>query len=467
VSSASKPTEAALAKALLFLDRLKNRVRQLDSELFPTDASRDVKKLLLTTFDRLAERSNDPRLDPIAFLNVALRLHDFVALLERSSNSLIPWPVVRFCDRIWGELFQSSNLRVFFSTHPYHNYGIMPYSRNLRQALKPVARIGPLWQPDGDILCLLLASLEEDNLPSYANIAHEFGHVAFELHQKHAYRIWKDISRSLADKLSMQNSRILPPDDINSRMTKLHEVLWSITEELVADCVASMLLGHSFFLSLTEMSLKAYANVWSAVLSPAVSAYPSYRFRLETVKERLGFDTFLSAVQAQLNVLISEDESNIVRIAYPEPLTLGQDRFDVVPKEHQFEPALQELLHNNLVELTACLRLFADQMWDHLKQVVPNHMSDIDPNKIAELVLRLEMDTPPNIIPNGTLLGEPASFLNILTASSLYRLSLLTAPSPRIRDDATATVRKVERLANKAIEVSYVQREYNEWSISL
>ncbi len=50
----------------------------------------------------------------------------------------------------------------------------------------------------------------------------------------------------------------------------------------------------------------------------------------------------------------------------------------------------------------------------------------VSPEEVFQLLRRLEMDILPNIIPDNTLLGIPASFSAILNASAIYRIHVLS-----------------------------------------
>jgi hypothetical protein len=83
---------------------------------------------------------------------------------------------------------------------------------------------------------------------------------------------------------------------------------------------------------------------------------------------------------------------------------------------------------------------------------------------VAHLLRRLADDILPNIIPDATLLGTPARFATILNASALYRVSmLLKRDATKGPDEIYRELQKLERLTAKAFEVSYIQRQFNDW----
>ena len=88
----------------------------------------------------------------------------------------------------------------------------------------------------------------------------------------------------------------------------------------------------------------------------------------------------------------------------------------------------------------------------------------VSDEEVSALLLRLAHNVLPNIVPDGTLLGVPATFATILNACALCRANLLlkrdAAKGP---DDVHRELQKLERLTAKAFEVSYVQKQYSIW----
>jgi len=90
-------------------------------------------------------------------------------------------------------------------------------------------------------------------------------------------------------------------------------------------------------------------------------------------------------------------------------------------------------------------------------------ISQLETVEIAKLLLRLQHDIPPNIIPDASLLGKPASFQSVLNASALYRMHLLVNMEEKNADELAHCMGKVERLTAKSFEVTYIQQKYNDW----
>jgi hypothetical protein len=83
---------------------------------------------------------------------------------------------------------------------------------------------------------------------------------------------------------------------------------------------------------------------------------------------------------------------------------------------------------------------------------------------VVQLMHRLECNILPNIIPNNTRFGIPASLATILNASAMYRVHVLASTDKNVgSEDIYRDIQKLERLTAKALEVSYIQHEFNAW----
>jgi hypothetical protein len=85
------------------------------------------------------------------------------------------------------------------------------------------------------------------------------------------------------------------------------------------------------------------------------------------------------------------------------------------------------------------------------------------PYDVAKLIDRLDNHIIPNIVPDVSrpLLGKPASFASVLTASALLRIQVLASTAQGSPEDRFKRLRTLERLTAKALEVSFIQHKYN------
>ena len=175
------PDSLVLAKSIALIQKTKKRVEQVDDAEFPTPSSKEAKVLLLSTLDALADKTFLPAMNPEALYNILINIQGLVEQLEASENAHISWPLVSCCDSLWNQLFPKGEAQIFYSVMTEHNYGISSFSLNLKRLIEivlPPSQIKKILNGQ-TLYCLQLASLEDENLPLYANIGHEFGHALF------------------------------------------------------------------------------------------------------------------------------------------------------------------------------------------------------------------------------------------------------------------------------------------------
>jgi len=105
---------------------------------------------------------------------------------------------------------------------------------------------------------------------------------------------------------------------------------------------------------------------------------------------------------------------------------------------------------------------FLDRCRREILQKFEADFPSINAREVAELLRRLEADILPNMIPDNSLLGVPAHLRAILNASAFYRQYVLLQHG--LKEGCKETfedLQKIERLTAKALEVSYIQRDFN------
>jgi len=467
---------AILGKSLLLHEKLRERVKRVNSEQFPTKASSHAQEMLAHALELLSEAPAAYAPSPSVFHRQVFALHELVHLLESSSCDLISWPVVSYCDDMWKKLFGGEKRHVFFAHTAQHNYGLFRFSRAMYRHTENVLPSSKIdWLRESDLYCLLLASLEEDNIPLYANIAHEFGHVVYDLRMTEVHSLWMPLSRTMQKKMDSQIEERSGGDSLSvlRRKRQTRAALENLVKELTSDVAGAILLGPSFFLSLNEMAWGSDVSKWSVDLVPAlqhITAYPSFEFRLECVRRVSNLTEFCKSVEPELEPLGIVTLSDLGRLfsgICPPPKA---EAVVVRPEPDDDRKVLEEVLTENLSGVREALLGFVNAVADFLRGEFQSKGVAFTPipREVAELILRLKNHVPPNIIPDGTLLGRPADFPSILLAASLYRISLLAAwPSDQAGQRRTTdSLARIERLTAKAFEVSYVQHEYNRWRSS-
>lgn len=279
-----------VAKSVALIEKTKQRVAQIDSTNFPTESSTFAQKLLVDTLDVLGRNAVSPAVAPEALYNALIRFQGLVEDVESSTSEHVSWPLVSYCDHVWVSLFASTGPQIFYSVTREHNYTISSFSSRLAILLKPVLTRSEIDSLVGTktAYCLQLASLEEENLPLYANIGHEFGHAVWWGNEAELLKFFvaaiNPIFRTIQAQLQTLEAHSAP-----RRAVRTVWIIKSIATELFCDLIGLIISGPAFLLSLNEMSWGSNENRWTARLVPVdahITAYPSFRFRMHCLKRQ-------------------------------------------------------------------------------------------------------------------------------------------------------------------------------------
>jgi hypothetical protein len=460
------------SKSLALIQKTKKRVAQVDGTEFPTPNSEIARKLLLITLETLADEKLWPAMNPEALYNVLINIQNLVEQIESSNNEHISWPLVSFCDNFWRQLFPKKDAKIFYSVMKEHNYGIGSFSFRLKSLIEkilPPAEITKILNGE-NLYCLQLASLEDENLPLYANIGHEFGHAFYWAHANEILTILEDecgaVFRDIVAELSKPD-----PSLVNKRANKTIWIIASIATELFCDIIGFMISGPAFLLSLHEMMWGIDQGTWSAHLTPIdvnIKAYPSFRFRLHCL---YNLDRISSFEKESIKVFSGLNKEKIPLMAsYLSTICTdySSDRVEITAVNDPDSDRLiiESAILKYFVQLQETLKAFVSRCWNDFitKEMKEKQFPPTSTEDVFELLHRLENDILPNIIPDKTLLGKPASFNAILNASAFYRIYMLSTVNSGLGTDTIyRDIQKVERLTAKAFEVSYIQREFENW----
>jgi hypothetical protein len=396
-----------------------------------------------------------------------IRLQDLVTAVEASTSDNISWPLVSYCDHFWNLLFSKKDVSIFYSVFKEHNFGISSFSARLRSLLDTLLPPAVIDKMIGThtIYCLQISSLETDNLPSYANIGHEFGHA---LYWEHGTEIVKIVADEAAPVLTALVAS-LPPGSAASASKRCTLIIHRIAMELFCDLVGVLVVGPGFLLSLHEMGWGSSQNTWSLSLSPKdaeTRAYPSFAFRLAAVKGALPADCYKAELPQKLSDAFGAGTPLAsAHLCVTDMVTdHSLDIISATPSVDRDAAPLEATFTKHLTPLKAAL----DKALDRFKKEILSPFTQLPEfapvleQDIYELIRRLEADILPNIIPDGSLLGKPATFAAVLNACALYRMHVLTTRTPTEGPEPMSIkLSKVDRLTAKALEVSYVQHEFN------
>ncbi|HWX20146.1 MAG TPA: hypothetical protein VN578_09615 [Candidatus Binatia bacterium] len=468
----SDPESLVFSKSLALVQKTKKRVVQVDGGEFPTPSSEQARTLLLAALTALGNPAFWPPMNPEALYSSLIQIQTLVEEIEASNNAHIAWPLVSCCDHIWKQFFPSGEAQIFYSVMTEHNYGIGSFSFRLKRLIEkvlPPSEVEKILKGQ-NLYCLQLASLEDENLPLYANIGHEFGHALYRSRKEAILKLLASECDGVY-KLIVSELTRLDPALVQKRKTKTALIIRGIATELFCDLIGFLISGPAFLLSLHEMAWGVDQGTWRAGLTPtaaSIHAYPSYHFRFHCLRKRERTASFEAEANRVFKALEKGDLCEMSSYLSTITADHSADRVEVSafsdPDNDRL--AVESAITKHLGQLKVALEGFVARCWN---EFLTSNMKDkefppVSTEDVFQLLRRLEKDILPNIIPNNTLLGVPASFSAILNASAIYRVHVLsTSDNTSGPDEIYRDIQKVERLTAKALEVSYIQGEFKRW----
>ncbi|MCP4704838.1 MAG: hypothetical protein GY865_09535 [candidate division Zixibacteria bacterium] len=458
---------AILSKSLILASKTVNRLNQIDQYHFPTDSSNDARQLLIDSFIQLQKPENVIAMDPSVLYNRLIALQELCDLIVQSSVDSISWPLVGYCDDIWKSFFDTNNHKIFYSVTPEHNYSIFNFSAyvaSLLDCLLSPTIIKELIKKE--IHCLQLASIEDDNLPLYAIIGHEFGHTVFDRRKSEIFPI---LGNHFIEVINQINKHFIDNEKSQAerRLRRTIEVVKAMAEELFSDLVGSLLMGPAYFLSSFEMSWGYTGSTFRILLAPEainIRAYPSDLFRLNCTKTWTKVEDFCKSADIDFNKLKCSELKQLSKCLSTIPTTNDSDCASVRPKSDIDAAIIRDAIELQITQIKSSFNNFLADAAAQLRSWYPSSIVSLSTNDIGELLLRLQHNILPNIIPDGTLRGKPANLASILNASALLRLQLLATGDSKDQESLARRIGRIERLTAKALEVSFIQDRYNQWA---
>ena len=492
-----QPEDQALSKALALIERTRHRLRQIDSSAYPTDETKIARDVLLASLEQLGSTENwksrspktqQPPVSPQVLYRALIDFQEFVTALESSNLERISWPVVNYCRELWNVLFPKESEKrphVFYSAQSRHNYSIGSFDEHLGQLLRPV--LGSRQEVEGffadaplkgtALFCLRIPLVEDQNLPLYANIGHEFGHALLKHRRAEFNQLWVQEFDGFWKQVIKQFPRIGEA----SVAKRFLQALESFAEELFCDRVGAAISGPAFLLSLQEMLWGSDPELWQVNLRPELSeiaAYPGDAFRIECLREAeslISLPQFITDIckhlahelpqQLPLGLPGQAEAFDLLQLNIVfgvTPSKANDERVEVVPTGDGHAALFLDVFQKVLPNLRDTLRRFAKRCETEILSPIRASFPTLQAGDIASLLVRLHRSVLPNIVPDGTLRGVPAQFSTILNASAIYRACLLSQrhgdDGPEIMD---RQLQKIERLTSKALEVTYIQHDYN------
>lgn len=460
--------DAVYSNCFILADRFIQRLDKLDEAQFPTPATREARILLKTAINLIIKSIPTNHPSPQVVYKVLVELNTMVMAIERSQCTMVSWPIACCFEKLWKEIRQGNKGEVFFSLRYNRNYCIKEFSGELTRRLEFIVEESDrLKLGEIPIYCLSLASCEEDNAPLYSNIAHELGHIICRMYSDKI----NDIKKAKLGALSKQienyiDQKIKPQREKTSRKAIVEAIIENLINEIVSDVLASILMGHSYLLSLNEMSWSDPGNVWSignGGSSGNIDAHPSFSFRISILSSILSFTSEMEKLRK-----IAEEHKTLTMFNFEQytnfllktDYTKGKlTILSTSEKEKQF---LKELFEAFWTDLLSCITAISKQAFYDYRIILKKVAFEVGSwNEIYCLMDRLEHDIPPNVIEDHSMLGKRAPFQSIILAASLYRLTLFSRINSENKEEITKDLVKLDRLASKAIEASFIHMFYS------
>ena len=212
-------------------------------------------------------------------------------------------------------------------------------------------------------------------------------------------------------------------------------------------------------------------NTWHLSLSPKdaeTTAYPSFAFRLASAKNVLPVDNFKNVLKQKfVDSFGTTDSLSSLHLCVTDiPVDHTNDIILVTPATDRDSAFIKSAFQKHLPQIKSAFQKSLDRFEKEILspfKTLPD-FAPVSELHIFDLICRLKADILPNIIPDGSLLGKPATFGAILNACALYRIHMLSTRGGAEGPEAISqNLSKVDRLTAKSLEVSYVQHDFNDW----
>lgn len=301
----------------------------------------------------------------------------------------------------------------------------------------------------------------------YAIIGHEFGHALWNAHEKELAAILVPEIMSLVE-LFKSEFEVLENHSAERRVKRTLWIIKSFATELFCDLVGFLISGPAFLFSLQEMGWGSNDSRWGGnLLSESnITAYPSFRFRIHCVKSRAGITEYEAAAEKSFKRLETPELKQLWSYCNTLVSDHSDDLLALIPESDADSAVISKALSTSFEKLKKALEKFVSRCdTEFFAPLKANTEFDpVQADEVAALLQRLENDVLPNIIPDGSLVGTPARFSATLNASALFRIKVLKYSTLGLdANRAFRNLEKVERLTAKALEVSYIQKEFLKW----
>ena len=249
-----------------------------------------------------------------------------------------------------------------------------------------------------------------------------------------------------------------------NRIKRIKRIITAIGTELFSDLIGAMLFGPAFLISQYELSWGQTKSKWDIILRPdetQIIAYPSDTFRFACTSETVDTKKYYLSSEKDFSKLDSGLQEILKNCLQLIPKEHASDAIRIWPENDDDRKVIQDLLMRNIESMKKAYMKYISECRDFIKKKTDFSKFEFGTDKLALLFERLENDILPNIFPDGTLLGKPATFVTILNASAFYRIYLLNKLQGASPDEIASDINKLNRLTAKSLESTYIQKQFN------
>jgi len=460
---------AALAGLFLKAEEIRTHADRLSLVPFPSERPKDFALFLSNVcrkLQSLIKQGHFDNVDERVITITTIFLVDEVApmlrYVEGASSENTPANLVLPMEKIGERIIKGATFIIRRQWH--YNYAAV----ELRSTLEPRLTSLPAKNEWQDVLRKLRTQvyaisfpyLERDNTALHVSLAHEIGHQVAPsyLSKEDETEVLDELHGEIQKMVTTVTTpdRVQRAEEIGRSLTRAYQLRQAALTELLSDTISAHVFGPSVLFALYEI-----ASLSESIDKISFDMHPPWRLRIDHMLDTLDDLGFVNKQSFSLSCwpetaspALREVKSEIDRwLGRLEPIVSDwRDRVEV-----NKEPSSSSAYISAYRKL-ADLRKFAAGYF-----LYPPYSQDMFRKEVPMLLERLQMDLPPNQIEQHLTQTRDVSLASILASVWLYKLTSLPSLFERDPEGYAKRVHTLNRLTLKAIELSEVKREYQEW----
>lgn len=287
--------------------------------------------------------------------------------------------------------------------------------------------------PPKQLAILSFAGLDTQNTFLFPLLGHELGHFI-----DYSFTPPRHLQDSLIKSLNANIQQVLGTNAEQLKEEDFIDRIFICLRELLADLIATRMLGFSFFATQAEF-LKTL-DTWPGQ-TVELSGYPGIRFRLSVVFNHLISDAYPDNILQFLEKYLGTEKHEKVNliILFIKEWKRRLNGIEDTTSEDTSDEAIVKIIHLTLNDL-----------YELAQNIIPNEKCACLTPKFFERIARLYQDLPPSCQND-----DPRCFSEIMSAAWAYQILLGGGQSEVTKQegDKNLEYRKTCRLVLKAIEL--------------